>query len=81
MKSKEIHNILSNKERKTLRQQFYLNCSVDKELFHEFKEYISANNIGQSELIRTLVKNYLAEVQDENNNIWNPQYLIWQKIK
>ena len=66
MKSKEIHNILSNKERKTLRQQFYLNCAVDKELFHEFKEYISANNIGQSELIRTLVKNYLAEVKDVN---------------
>ena len=65
MKSKEIHNILSNKERK-LRQQFYLNCSVDSELFHEFKEYISANNIGQSELIRTLVKNYLAEVKDVN---------------
>ena len=69
MKYKEIHNILSNKQRKTLRQQFYLKCSVDKELFHEFKEYISANNIGQSELIRTLVKNYLAEVQDANNNI------------
>ena len=66
MKYKEIHNILSNKERKTLRQQFYLNCSVDKELSHEFKEYISANNIGQSELIRTLVKNYLAEVKDVN---------------
>ena len=66
MKSKEIHNILSNKERKTLRQQFYLNCSVDSELFREFKEYISANNIGQSELIRTLVKNYLAEVKDVN---------------
>ena len=69
MKSKEIHNLLSNKQRKTLRQQFYLNCSVDSELFREFKEYISANNIGQSELIRTLVKNYLAEVQDANNNI------------
>ena len=66
MKSKEIHNILSNKERKTLRQQIYLNCSVDSELFREFKEYISANNIGQSELIRTLVKNYLAEVKDVN---------------
>ena len=64
MKSKEIHNILSNKQKKILRQQFYLNCSVDSELFHEFKEYISANNIGQSELIRTLIKNYLAEVQD-----------------
>ena len=69
MKYKEIHNILSNKQRKTLRQQSYLNCSVDSELFREFKEYISANNIGQSELIRTLVKNYLAEVQDANNNI------------
>ena len=66
MKSKEIHNILSNKQKKILRQQFYLNCSVDSELFHEFKEYISANNIGQSELIRTLIKNYLAEVQDVN---------------
>ena len=66
MKSKEIHNILSNKQKKTLRQQFYLNCSVDKELFNEFKEYISANNIGQSELIRTLVKNYSAEVKDVN---------------
>ena len=66
MKSKEIHNILSNKQRKTLRQQFYLNCSVDSELFREFKEYISANNIGQSELIRTLVKDYLAEVKDVN---------------
>ena len=66
MKSKEIHNILSNKERKPPRQQFYLNCSVDRELFNEFKEYISANNIGQSELIRTLVKNYLAEVKDVN---------------
>jgi len=66
MKSKEIHNILSNKEKKALRQQYYLNCSVNSELFHEFKEYISANNIGQSELIRTLIKNYLAEVQDVN---------------
>ena len=66
MKSKEIHNILSNKQRKSLRQQFYLNCSVDSELLREFKEYISANNIGQSELIRTLVKNYLAEVKDVN---------------
>ena len=66
MKSKEIHNILSTKQKKTLRQQFYLNCSVDSELFHEFKEYISANNIGQSELIRTLIKNYLAEVKDVN---------------
>ena len=63
MKSKEIHNILSNKKKKTFRQ-YYINCSVDSELFHEFKEYISANNIGQSELIRTLVKNYLAEVKD-----------------
>ena len=68
MKYKEIHNILSNKQRKTLRQQFYLNCSVDSELFHEFKEYISANNIGQSELIRTLIKNYLAEVQDADRS-------------
>ena len=68
MKSKEIHNILSNKQKKTLRQQFYLNCSVDSELFHEFKEYISANNIGQSELIRTLIKNYLAEVQDADRS-------------
>ena len=68
MKSKEIHNILSNKEKKTLRQQYYLNCSVDSELFREFKEYISANNIGQSELIRTLVKNYLAEVQDADRS-------------
>ena len=58
MKSKEIHNILSNKEKKTLRQQYYLNCSVNSELFYEFKEYISTNNIGQSELIRTLIKNY-----------------------
>ena len=66
MKSKEIHNILSNKEKKALRQQFYLNFSVNGELFYEFKEYISANNIGQSELIRTLIKNYLAEVQDVN---------------
>jgi hypothetical protein len=41
MKSKEIHNILSNKEKKTLRQQYYLNCSVNSELFYEFKEYIS----------------------------------------
>ena len=65
MKSKEIHNILSNKKKKTFKQ-YYINCSVDSELFHEFKEYISANNIGQSELIRTLVKNYLAEVQDDN---------------
>ena len=68
MKSKEIHNILSNKQKKTLRQQFYLNCSVDSELFNEFKEYISANNIGQSELIRTLIKNYLAEVQDADRS-------------
>jgi len=68
MKSKEIHNILSNKQKKILRQQFYLNCSVDSELFHEFKEYISANNIGQSELIRTLIKNYLAEVQDADRS-------------
>ena len=68
MKYKEIHNILSNKQRKTLRQQFYLNCSVDSELFREFKEYISANNIGQSELIRTLVKNYLAEEQDADRS-------------
>tara|TARA_R100000700_G_scaffold11436_2_gene16485 strand:- start:137 stop:343 length:207 start_codon:yes stop_codon:yes gene_type:complete len=68
MKYKEIHNILSNKQRKTLRQQFYLNCSVDNELFNEFKEYISANNIGQSELIRTLIKNYLAEVQDADRS-------------
>lgn len=67
MKSKEIHNILSNKEKKTLRQQYYLNCSVNSELFYEFKEYISKNNIGQSELIRTLIKNYLAEVEDEHN--------------
>jgi metal-responsive CopG/Arc/MetJ family transcriptional regulator len=66
MKSKEIHNILSNKEKKTLRQQYYLNCSVNSELFYEFKEYISKNNIGQSELIRTLIKNYLAEVEDVN---------------
>ena len=66
MKSKEIHNILSNKQKKKFRQQFYLNCSVDSETFYEFKEYISANNIGQSELIRTLIKNYLAEVQDVN---------------
>ena len=68
MKSKEIHNILSNKQKKILRQQFYLNCSVDSELFREFKEYISANNIGQSELIRTLIKNYLAEVQDADRS-------------
>ena len=68
MKYKEIHNILSNKQRKTLRQQFYLNCSVDNELFNEFKEYISANNIGQSELIRTLIKNYLAEEQDADRS-------------
>ena len=67
MKSKEIHNILSNKEKKTLRQQYYLNCSVNSELFYEFKEYISKNNIGQSELIRTLIKNYLVEVEDEHN--------------
>lgn len=68
MKSREIHNILSNKKKKALRQQYYLNCSVNSVLFLEFKEYISANNIGQSELIRTLIKNYLAEVQDADRS-------------
>jgi hypothetical protein len=41
----------------------YINTSVPFSLKKEFVEYIRANNINSSKLVRTLIVNYLADVK------------------
>ena len=69
MNSLTIHSRLKNEKPKTQRSgQFYLNCAVSPELYDEFKTYIRKHNIGQSKLLRTLIINYLADIEERTKN-------------
>ena len=64
MNSYGIHTNLANEKPKpNCRGQWYLNTSVSQELFLEVKEYCRKHNISQSKLIRTLIVNYLADLE------------------
>lgn len=69
MNSYGIHTQLANnKPKPNKRGQWYLNTNVPEELFVEVKEYCSKNNISQSKLIRTLIINYLADLEARERN-------------
>ena len=69
MNSYGIHTQLANnKPKPNKRGQWYLNTNVPEELFLEVKEYCSKNNISQSKLIRTLIINYLADLEARERN-------------
>ena len=64
MNSYGIHtNLANNKPKPNSRGKWYLNTSVPQELFMEVKEYCTKHSISQSKLIRTLIVNYLAELE------------------
>jgi len=64
MNSYGIHTQLANnKPKPNARGQWYLNTSVPKELFMEVKDYCLKHNISQSKLIRTLIINYMADLE------------------
>jgi len=69
MNSYGIHTRLANEKPKpNFRGQWYLNTSVPQELFMEVKEYCSKHNISQSKLIRTLIINYMADLEAREQN-------------
>ena len=69
MNSYGIHTRLANEKPKpNVRGQWYLNTSVPQELFMEVKEYCSKHNISQSKLIRTLIINYMADLEARDQN-------------
>lgn len=64
MNSYGIHTNLANEKPKpSKRGQWYLNTNVPEELFVQVKEYCAKHNISQSKLIRTLIVNYLADLE------------------
>lgn len=69
MNSYGIHTQLANnKPKPNKRGQWYLNTNVPEELFIEVKDYCTKNNISQSKLIRTLIINYLADLEARERN-------------
>tara|TARA_S200002703_G_scaffold139636_1_gene130411 strand:+ start:1107 stop:1316 length:210 start_codon:yes stop_codon:yes gene_type:complete len=69
MNSYGIHTQLANnKPKPNKRGQWYLNTNVPEELFVEVKDYCTKNNISQSKLIRTLIINYLADLEARERN-------------
>jgi hypothetical protein len=69
MNSLTIHSRLKNEKPKSPRLgQYYLNTAVTPELYKEFKEYINKHHISQSKLIRTLIINYLADLEAKEQN-------------
>jgi len=64
MNSLIIHNqLVQTRVFKSEGKPCYINTSVPESLKKEFVDYISANNINSSKLVRTLIVNYLADVK------------------
>jgi len=69
MNSYAIHTQLKTKRTKPIgRVQWYLNTSVSQDLFAQVEFYCDQNNISRSKLVRTLVTNYLADIEAREAN-------------
>ena len=70
MNSYAIHTqFIKTKRTKPIgRVQWYLNTNVSQNLFEEVENYCSQNNVSKSKLIKTLLINYLADIEARQAN-------------
>ena len=69
MNSYAIHTQLKTKPTKSIgRVQWYLNTNVSQDLFAKVEHYCTQNNVSRSKLVRTLVQNYLTDIETRKAN-------------